>query len=114
MALGARDLTLVKLQRLTDEFGGQAEVARLLRVDRSRVSRWLRGEAPDPMNSAKLEALEYAFGRLLRTFKPATAVKFLFGINAHLGNRRPIDLLMVGRVADVIGAIEQAEQGSYA
>lgn len=108
------DLTRAKLQRLTREFGGQSEVARLLHVDRSRVSRWLRGEEPDPMNGARLEALEYVLGRLLRTFKPATAVKFLLGINAHLGNRRPIDLLMQGRVADVVAAIEQDELGSYA
>ena len=42
------DVMRVKLKRLTAEFGGQSEVARLLRVDRSRVSRWLGGEKDGP------------------------------------------------------------------
>ena len=52
--------------------------------------------------------------RLLRTYKPSTAVKWLHGFNAHLGNRRPISLLKQGRVSEVIAAIEQHEAGSYA
>ena len=107
-------LTRAKLQGLTSEFGGQSEVARLLDVDRSRVSRWLRGDEPDPSNGATLEALEYVWTRLLRTYKPSTAVKWLHGFNAHLGNRRPISLLKQGRVSEVIAAIEQHEAGSYA
>src|SRR5438445_11987618 len=107
-------LTRAKLQRLTAEFGGQSEVARLLDVDRSRVSRWLRGDEPDPTNGATLEALEYVWTRLLRLYKPSTAVKWLHGFNAYLGNRRPISLLREGRVGEVIAAFEQDEAGSYA
>ena len=114
MAAPLPDLTRAKLQRLTNEFGGQSEVARLLDVDRSRVSRWLGGDEPDPINAARLEALEYVFARLLRAYKPSTAVKWLNGFNAHLGNRRPITLLRDGRVSEVIAAIEQHELGSYA
>jgi uncharacterized protein (DUF2384 family) len=51
---------------------------------------------------------------LLQTFEVATARKWLTGLNAHLGNRRPIDLLAKNRVAEVVAAIEQAEAGSYA
>jgi hypothetical protein len=108
------DVMRVKLKRLTADFGGQSEVARLLHVDRSRVSRWLGGEEPDPVNGARLEALEYVFTRLLRSYKPSTALKWLHGFNAHLGNRRPISLLRDGRVAEVIAAIEQHDIGSYA
>ena len=74
----------------------------------------LRGDEPDPSNGATLEALEYVWTRLLRLYKPSTAVKWLHGFNAHLGNRRPISLLKQGRVSEVIGAIEQDEAGSYA
>jgi transcriptional regulator with XRE-family HTH domain len=114
MAAPHAALTRAKLQRLTAEFGGQSEVARLLDVDRSRVSRWLRGDEPDTANGATLDALEYVWARLLRTYKPSTAVKWLYGFNAHLGNRRPISLLRHGRVSEVIAAIEQHEAGSYA
>ena len=114
MAAPAFALTLAKLQRLTAEFGGQSEVARLLEVDRSRVSRWLRGEEPDPSNGAALDALEYVWTRLLRTYTASTAVKWLHGFNAHLGNRPPISLLRQGRVSEVIAALEQDEAGSYA
>jgi hypothetical protein len=40
--------------------------------------------------------------------------KWLSGTNAHLGNRRPIDLLARNRVAEVVGAIEQADLDAYA
>ena len=107
-------LTRQKLQRITAAFGGQSEVARLLHVHRSQVTRWMAGDEPDPRNKAKLEALEFVLARLLYTFKPATARRWLTGLNAHLGNRRPIDLLARHRVAEVIAAIEQDELGSYA
>lgn len=107
-------LTRAKIQRLAEEFSGQSRLARLLSVDRSRITRWLDGEEPDPANRARLDAIEYVMTRLLRTFPPPTARKWLTGVNAALGNRRPLDLLANGRVAEVIGAIEQAELNSYA
>jgi hypothetical protein len=114
MAVAARGLIEVKLRRVIEAFGGQSEVARLLHVDRSRISRWLAGEEPDPRNTARLEALEYVLSRLLHTVYLPTARKWLTGINAHLGNRRPIDLLAHDRVSEVLAAIEQFELGSYA
>lgn len=103
-----------KLRRLAEAVGGQSEVARILRVDRSRITRWLKGEEPDAMNLAKLDALEFVVARLLQHFQPETARKWLTGINAHLGDRRPLDLIGCNRVAEVIAAIEQAELDSYA
>ena len=106
--------TKVKLRRLTQEFGGQSQVARALGVHRSRVTRWLAGDEPDPHNKATLEALEFVLARLLQTLPPATAKKWLSGSNAHLGNRRPLDLIAGRRIAEVLAAIEQDELGSYA
>jgi transcriptional regulator with XRE-family HTH domain len=107
-------LTQVKLRRLADGLGGQSEVARLLRVDRSRVSRWLSGEEPDAGNKARLDGLEYVVARLLQRFPAETARKWLSGTNAHLGNQRPLDLIGRNRIAEVIAAIEQADLDSYA
>jgi len=109
----AAPLTQHKLQRIIAALGGQSEVARLLHVHRAQITRWLAGDEPDARNRAKLEALEFVLARLLYTFKPATARRWLTGLNAHLGNRRPIDLLARNRVAEVIAAIEQDELGSY-
>jgi len=110
----AERLTRVKLQRLARELGGQSAVARLLGVHRSRITRWLAGDEPDPRNKAKLDALEFVLARLLQRFSPATARKWLSGTNAHLGNRRPLDLIARNRIAEVIAAIEQADLDSYA
>jgi transcriptional regulator with XRE-family HTH domain len=103
-----------KLRRLSDDLGGQSEVARALDVDRSRVSRWLRSAEPDPENLAKLEALEFVVARLQQVFPPDVARKWLTGVNAHLGNRRPIDLVAANRIAEVVAAIEQDAEGAYA
>jgi hypothetical protein len=110
----ARRITQAKLQRLVEQLGSRSDVARLLGVHRSRITRWLAGEEPDAVNQARLDALEFVLGRLLRTFRPVTARKWLSGTNAHLGHRRPIDLLARNRVAEVIAAIEQADLDSYA
>lgn len=114
MSASAARLYRGKLQRLSDHLGGQSEVARALDVDRSRVSRWLRSSGPDPENLAKLDALEFVVARLQQVFPPDVARKWLTGVNAHLGNRRPIDLVAVNRIAEVVAAIEQDAEGTYA
>ncbi len=74
-----------KLATLVEDMGSQAQVARALDVDRSRVSRWLADEEPDRENLLKLEAVEFALSRLQLTYQRSTAMKWLFGFNAHLG-----------------------------
>jgi hypothetical protein len=103
-----------KLATLVEDMGSQAQVARALEVDRSRVSRWLADEEPDRDNLLKLEAVEFALSRLQVTYQRSTALKWLYGFNAHLGGARPIDLLNRGRVSDVLRAIEADETGAYA
>jgi transcriptional regulator with XRE-family HTH domain len=103
-----------KLATLVEDMGSQAQVARALEVDRSRVSRWLADEEPDRDNLLKLEAVEFALSRLQVTYQRPTALKWLYGFNAQLGGARPIDLLNRGRVSDVLRAIEADETGAYA
>lgn len=103
------------VRRLTSRLGSQSGVAELLDVDRSSISRWLRKtDTPDAENKAKLDALDFVYKRLLQTLEADTARKWLTGANAHLGNRRPIDLLIRNRVAEVVAAIEETATGSYA
>ena len=103
-----------KLRAITDDLGSQARVARVLGVSPSRVSRWLRSEDPDAANRRKLEGLEFVLGRLLDVYERETAIKWLQGFNAHLRDRRPIDLLAAGRITEVLAALEAEETGAYA
>lgn len=110
MPVAVRD----KLRAITEDLGSQARVARLLGVSPSRVSRWLRTEEPDPENRRKLEGVEFVLARLLSLYARDAAIEWLHGFNAHVGDRRPIDLLAQGRIAEVLGAIDADEAGSYA
>ncbi len=103
-----------KLEQLVQEMGSQAQVARALDVDRSRVTRWLKDEDPGPDNLIKVDSVEFVLSRLLRSYRRETAMKWLFGFNAHLGDARPIDLLARGRTWEVIRAVEADEAGAYA
>lgn len=102
-----------KLFFLEKEFGG-ARLAKIAGVDRSRISRWKRGAKAEATNRERIDGLEYVVSRLRGILAHGSEQKWLFGINAHLNNRRPIDLIESGRVAEVVAAIEQTELGSYA
>jgi transcriptional regulator with XRE-family HTH domain len=108
-----QDVFRNKVGYLVTQFSSQSRLAGLLDVDRSRISRWLRSEVPDPDNRLKLEALEFVYLRLAAFLAPKTAEKWLLGVNDHLGGRRPVDLIREGRVAEVVAAAEQFETGAY-
>jgi uncharacterized protein (DUF2384 family) len=110
MPVAVRD----KVRAVSKDLGGQASLARMLGVSPSRVSRWLRTEQPDPENRRKVEGVEFVLGRLLDIYERDTALKWLQGFNAHLGNRQPIYMLGMGRVAEVLAAIEAEETLAYA
>ena len=103
-----------KVSALVADVGSQARVADLLQVHRSRVGRWMRGEEPDLVNRGKVDGVEYVLSLLTTHYRPETALKWLEGFNPHLGNRRPIDLLRAGRVAEVVEAVEADLTGAYA
>lgn len=52
---------------------------------------------------------------LLSTYlEPEVAHDWLFGVNAQLGHRRPLDVLREGRLSEVIAAIESERSGAFA
>ena len=106
--------TRSRLSALVQDLGSQSEVARVLDVNRSRVSRWLKAEEPDAANTLKVEGVELVLARLLRLHDRETAITWLGGFNAHLGGRRPIDLIAGGRLPEVIAAVDADELGTYA
>ncbi len=94
-------------------FSSDAELARLLGVDRSRISRWRQGDVPDPANADRVVGIDTVVELLSGFLDERSIPKWLYGINAHLGDRRPVDVLQSGRLSEVIAAIEAEKSGAY-
>jgi transcriptional regulator with XRE-family HTH domain len=103
-----------KADALSKDFGSQRKLAEALGVSPAQVSRWLRGQGIDPDNADRLDMLEFVMSMLLRVYEPGTARRWLFGVNAFLGDARPIDLIRTGRAEELLGAIRQERADSYA
>jgi transcriptional regulator with XRE-family HTH domain len=103
-----------KVRALTQDFHSSAELARMLGVNRSQVTRWLQGAGIDPLNAEKIDLLEFVVANLRRLYEPEVVRPWLFGFNPHLGNRRPIDLVRKGRVEELLSAIRAERAGSFA
>ena len=95
-------------------FRSDAEIAALLDAGRSRTARWKAGAAMDAARWEFLQALDAVVGLLREWLAPTTIPKWLHGVNAHLGHRRPLDVLRDGRLSEVIAAIEAEKSGAFA
>lgn len=95
-------------------FGSDAEVARSLGVHRSNVLRWKRGESPGLENWEQLVGLDTVVSLLAGFLDERSISKWLHGLNAHLGDRRPIDVIRQGRLSEVVAAIEAEKAGAFA
>jgi len=95
-------------------FASDSALAEALGVSRSNVARWKKGERPSPENIEFLLALDVVVTMLTGWLHPRSVPKYLFGVNAFLGHRRPIDVLRLGGLAEVIRAIQADKQGAFA
>lgn len=95
-------------------FPSDAALADALRVHRSRVARWKRGEPPAPEQAEQLLRLDAVITLLTTYLEPAVVRDWLYGVNAQLGHRRPLDVLREGRLSEVIAAIEAERSGAFA
>lgn len=111
---GLRKINSDQLALLEAFFGNQSQVAKVLGVSRSRVSKWNKGENPDDINKEKISGLNYLMTLLLNHYLPETAQKWLYGLNPFLRDARPIDLINDNRIDEVIDAVRQDIAGSYA
>lgn len=94
---------------------GSNRVAELLGVSRSQPSRWKSGEERvAPRNRRALLDLEYVMARLYEIWVPEVVAIWLESANPHLGGAKPIDVLRQGGAADVIVAVDAADEGAYA
>jgi transcriptional regulator with XRE-family HTH domain len=103
-----------KVEALKVDFRSAAQLADMLGVSRSQVTRWLRGAGIDPANAEKVELLELVWSGLLRLYDRDAALAWLFGLNPTLGDRRPIDLIRGGRAEELMQAIRAERSDSFA
>jgi transcriptional regulator with XRE-family HTH domain len=106
--------TALKVEALTADFRSQRRLAAALGVSPAQITRWTRGQGIDPENAERLDLLELAMSFLARLYEPETVERWLFGVNPHLRNRRPIDLIRAGRTVEVLAALRQERAGSFA
>jgi len=106
--------TARKVEALRDDFRSAAQLADLLGVHRSQITRWLAGAGIDPLNAERIDLLEMVWANLLRLYEREAALAWLTGMNPHLGDRRPIDLVRMGKIEELLSAIRQERAGSFA
>lgn len=96
-------------------FSSDAQIADALGVDRAQLTRWRAGRTvPSAEVADRLVGLEAVVELLATHLEPDSIAKWLRGVNAHLDNRRPLDLLRQGNLSTVIAAIEAMKSGSHA
>jgi transcriptional regulator with XRE-family HTH domain len=106
--------TAQKVEALRDDFRSAAQLAMMLGVSRSQVTRWLRGSGIDLLNAEKVDLLELVWSNLLRLYEREAALAWLFGLNPSLGDRRPIDLIRAGRTEELMRAIRAERSDTFA
>jgi uncharacterized protein (DUF2384 family) len=115
VSFGIMPVALVhKVETLRADFRSAARLAELLGVDRSQVTRWLRGAGIDPLNAEKVDLLELVWSNLLRLYDREAALAWLFGVNPLLGDRRPVDLIRMGRTEELMRAIRAERSDTFA
>ena len=106
--------TARKVEALSEDFRSQRRLAEALGVSPAQVSRWIRGKGIDPDNAERVDVLELVMASLLRLYPAPASERWLFGVNPHLGDRRPIDLVRRGHTQELISAIAAERAGSFA
>ena len=106
--------TAQKVEAPRADFRSAAQLADMLGVSRSQVTRWLRGAGIDPLNAEKVDLLELVWSSLLRLYEKEAALAWLFGLNPLLDDRRPIDLVRAGRTEELMRAIRGERSDAFA
>jgi uncharacterized protein (DUF2384 family) len=103
-----------KVIALSRDFRSQRHLAELLGVSPAQVTRWRNGSGIDAANAQRVDLLELAMSSLLRVYSPEAAEDWLLGVNPHLRDRRPVDLIRAGNTRELLEAIEVEAAGSFA
>jgi uncharacterized protein (DUF2384 family) len=102
------------LARLVEAYP-QAVVARLLGVDRSLITRWVKNEREiSPVMRSRILEVHDVLTRVHQVFNPTLAARWLVGHEPLLGGARPIDVMGIRGAAQVIDALGAIAAGAYA
>ena len=104
----------VNSQSIRAVFDSDAEMARAFGIDRSNMTRWKSGMSVRLKETRLLQEFCIVVSLLIDFLAPTTIPKWLRGTNVHLKNSRPIDVLLSGRLSEVIVAIERERSGTFA
>lgn len=95
-------------------FGSRAALADWIGTHRSQITRAARGQELGGEEGWLLASLAAVVTALLGLLEPDAVSGWLHGINPHLNDRRPIDVLAAGDAAAVMGAIQATRTGVFA
>lgn len=102
-----------RTEALIQHVGSVTAVAELLGVDKAQPTRWRKGTAvPSPEKGRLLNDLEHVFSRAAMLFEPEVVRDWMTGPNRYLGGR-PIDVLRERGAAEVLEALDVAEQIAF-
>jgi uncharacterized protein (DUF2384 family) len=93
----------------------RAVVARLLGVDRSLITRWMKNDREiSPVMRSRILEVHDVLTRVHQVFNPTLAARWLVGHEPLLGGARPIDVMGIRGAARVIDALDAIASGGYA
>lgn len=94
--------------------GSRAALAQWAGMHRSQVTRAARGQTIGGEAGWRLAGLAAVVTALLGVYDPEVVPDWLAGVNPHLNDRRPLDVLAQGDVAAVMAAVQAAHTGVFA
>ena len=105
----ARHLAVIRRAITSDR-----TVAEILGVAPSQITRWRKGQTPDPFNADRLAGLALVVEILLRWLPAEIVEDWMLGANEHLQGRTPAYLVRQGQLAEVLGSVEAMKAGVFA
>ena len=108
------DLVATRTELLVQALGSATRVADCLGVSRTVVSRWRAATLLPTLEQARLLVdLDHVVARASIIFEPPVVWNWLSGSSSYLQGARPIDVLQIRGAADVVQALDAAEQLAF-
>ena len=109
-----RSIDGAKVGRAIDALGTKSALAQYLGVARTQPGQWETGaEVPRPETARLMKDLDYVWDRLTTDTDTESATIWLNSPNGFLNSATPLAWLRQHGPAQVIGALDAAEAGSY-
>lgn len=107
-------LAPLRVSYLVDAFGGAAQLARIIGVNRSQPSRWISGEErPGGRTAPLIIDLEHVVSRARLVWGDPAATTWLESANSYLAGARPLDVLLSEGPGRVLDALDAVAAGSF-